>query len=169
MEMPVVRLRAIEPEDLDVLYRIENDTTLWDVGATNVPYSRYTLHDYIASSSDDIYADRQVRMMIENEDSTVVGMVDLVAFSPEHRRAEVSVVIMNGYLRRGYAMAALSRLHDYALRILHLHQLYAVVAADNIASVRLFVKAGYEDTTHLRNWLFDGKEYHDAVVLQCLL
>ena len=60
-----VTLRAIEPEDLDLLYLIENDTKLWHVGATNVPYSRYTLHDYIATSSDDNYADRQVRLKIE--------------------------------------------------------------------------------------------------------
>ena len=55
-----MKLRAVEPEDLDLLYQIENDQSLWLVGATNVPYSRYTLHDYIANSSDDIYADSQV-------------------------------------------------------------------------------------------------------------
>ena len=65
--LPPVHLRAIEPEDLDLLYRIENDRSLWNVGTSNVPYSRYTLHDYIANASDDIYADRQVRMMVENE------------------------------------------------------------------------------------------------------
>ena len=31
-------LRAMEPEDIDLLYRIENDRSLWDVGSTNVPY-----------------------------------------------------------------------------------------------------------------------------------
>ena len=41
--LPDIRLRAIEPEDLDLLYRIENDRELWNVGTTNVPYSRYTL------------------------------------------------------------------------------------------------------------------------------
>ena len=57
-KLPDIRLRAIEPEDLDLLYQIENDRSLWNVGATNVPYSRYTLHDYIATSNDDIYAVR---------------------------------------------------------------------------------------------------------------
>ena len=31
-----MKLRAIEPEDLDLLYQIENDQSLWKVGATNV-------------------------------------------------------------------------------------------------------------------------------------
>ena len=60
-----VKLRAMEPEDLDMLYMIENDRKLWDVGVTNVPYSRYVLHDYIANSSGDIYTDHQVRLIIE--------------------------------------------------------------------------------------------------------
>jgi hypothetical protein len=37
-EMPTVKLRALEPEDLDTLYRIENDNDLWNVGRDHVPY-----------------------------------------------------------------------------------------------------------------------------------
>ena len=61
-----VRLRALEPEDLELLYHIENDRQLWDVGTTNVPYSRYVLHDYIANASGNIYNDGEVRLIIEN-------------------------------------------------------------------------------------------------------
>ena len=48
--MKEVRLRAMEPEDLDLLYKIENDERLWNVCTTNVPYSRYVLRDYIANA-----------------------------------------------------------------------------------------------------------------------
>ena len=92
-EYPKVTLRAIEPEDLDLLYRIENDVKLWNVGTSNVPYSRYALHDYIAHASGDIYVDRQVRMMIQNEEGKVVGIVDIVNFDPSNRRAELGLVI----------------------------------------------------------------------------
>ena len=64
-----VRLRAMEPEDLDMLYHIENDRSLWNISATNVPYSRYALHNYIADAKNDIYIDGQLRMMIENRDA----------------------------------------------------------------------------------------------------
>ena len=40
MKKGKVKLRAMEPEDLDVLYEIENDAEMWHVGAVNVPYSR---------------------------------------------------------------------------------------------------------------------------------
>ena len=117
-------LRAIEPEDLDLLYRIENDVRLWNVGTSNVPYSRYVLHDYVAHVTNDIYTDRQVRMMIDNAEGQTVGIVDLVNFDPANRRAELGLVILNDCRRRGYATATLLQIHDYALRILHLHQLY---------------------------------------------
>ncbi len=162
-------LRAMEPEDLDMLYRIENDQNLWNVSVTNVPYSRYTLHNYIASSVGDIYKDGQVRLMIENCEGAVVGIVDIVDFNPVHRRAEVGIVIANSFRRQGYASEALRHVAEYSLRVLHLHQLYAVVDIDNAASVELFVKMGYTSTAHLTNWLYDGHAYRDAIVMQKVL
>jgi len=164
-----MRLRAIEPEDLDLLYLIENDKELWQVGATNVPYSRYTLHDYIANSSDDIYADRQVRLMVENDEGETVGIVDLVQFSPQHLRAEVGIVIMDSQRRKGYAAAAIEAMCDYAQRVVHLHQLYAVVDVSNESAVALFRKTGFSTGNTLQEWLFDGHKYHDALLMQRFL
>lgn len=167
--MTTVKLRAIEPEDLDMLYRIENDTQLWNVGATNVPYSRYTLHDYIATSSDDIYADRQVRMMVENAEGQAVGMADLINFAPQHLRAETGIVIVDVERRKGYGCAALDALCDYARRVLHLHQLYGVVAVNNRAALMLYQKAGFSRQSVLKEWLCEGDKYADAVVMQRFL
>ena len=164
-----MKLRAIEPEDLDLLYQIENDQSLWQVGITNVPYSRYTLHDYIATSSDDIYADRQVRQIIENDRGETVGIVDLVQFSPQHQRAEVGIVILNMHRQKGYATVALQQLCCYALSVVHLHQLYAVVDSNNQAAVALFKKAGFSADNTLHEWLFDGHQYHDALLMQRFL
>ncbi len=162
-------LRAIEPEDLDVLYQIENDRSLWHVGTTNVPYSRYTLHDYLATSADDIYADRQLRLVVEDDQQQVVGMADLVHFDPQHQRAEAGIVIMQPYRRQGYALQALQLLADYALQTLHLYQLYAIVAADNEAALHLFQQAGYERQGTLRGWLRQGHQQVDAELFQCFL
>lgn len=159
----------MEPEDLDVLYRIENDVRLWNVGATNVPYSRYALHDYIANASGDIYTDRQVRLMIENEQGYVVGIVDIVNFDPQHLRAEVGIVIENRFRNRGYAYSALIQIAEYSLAILHLHQLYALVDIANLESIGLFKKVGYRECGELKDWLFDGKEYHNALLMQTFL
>lgn len=167
--VPVVRLRAMEPEDLDALYRIENDRDVWDVGENNVPYSRYILHDYIANASADIYADKQVRMVVENEKGQLVGVADVVNFCPSHARAEVSIVICREHRKKGYARAAITQIMEYALRTLHLHQLYAVVREDNMPSLNLFSSLGFKSKMVLEDWLFDGKDYHNAVVMQFFL
>ena len=164
--MKQVKLRAIEPEDLDLLYRIENDVELWNVGNSNVPYSRYLLHDYVANAKNDIYTDRQVRMMVENDEGKIVGVVDLVSFDPANRRAEVGLIILNSYRHQGYGTAVLDKILDYSLRILHLHQLYAYVDCENEYSKKLFEKAGFKIGAKIKDWLFDGAKYSDSVLFQ---
>ena len=163
---PIVHLRAIEPEDLDLLYRIENDVKLWNVGTTNVPYSRYTLHDYVANASDDIYTDRQVRLMVEDASGAVVGIADIVNFDPGNCRAEVGLIILDAYRRQGYGSSTLHAVADYALSVLHLHQLYACIASSNEVSLALFKNCGFQRSAILREWLFDGYQYHDVVLVQ---
>lgn len=162
----IVRLRAMEPEDLDFLYAMENDKEVWNVGCTNVPYSRYVLHDYIANASNDIYADGQVRMVMEDWSGNKVGLVDVFNFDASNRRAEVSVVVMTEYRGRGLARDAVRQVCHYALRTLHLHQLYAIIATDNMASQQLFSETGFTGRNVLKEWLFDGMTYKDAIVMQ---
>ena len=163
---PKVSLRALEPEDLELLYRIENDVNLWNVGSSNVPYSRYTLHNYIATASGDIYTDRQVRMMIENEQGEVVGIVDLVNFDPSNSRAELGLIIEEPFRHAGYALSTMEKISDYAVNILHLHQLFATIDITNEPCLQLFRKLGYTESARLKDWLFDGRNYRDAIVMQ---
>ena len=163
---PYVHLRAIEPEDLDLLYRVENDVKLWNVGITNVPYSRYALHDYVANASGDIYTDHQVRMIIENAEKQVVGIADIVNFDPGSRKAEIGLVIEQPFRGQGYGFSAMQALAKYALSVLHLHQLYAVIDVCNETCLQLFRQLGYHESSRLKEWLFDGREYRDAIVMQ---
>ena len=165
---PTVRLRAMEPEDLDLLYQIENDKNLWGVGATNVPYSRYVLHDYVANSSGDIYTDKQVRLMVDCQQQTI-GIVDLINFSPKHCRAEVGMVLMPSYRGKGLGETILQKLAQYAKTVLHLHQLYAVIGEDNTPAIHLFTKVGFSSGRILSDWLFDGTNYQNAVLMQRVL
>ena len=169
MNLPIVKLRAMEPEDLDLLYQIENDSSIWHVGTNNVPYSRYVLHDYIAHASGDIYTDKEVRMMIDNEKGETVGIVDLVNFSPQHQRAEIGIVIKDGCRNLGYANAAIRKIMSYAHDVVHLHQLYAIVEATNEISLNLFESLGFSRSICLKEWTFNGNTYVDAIVIQKFL
>ncbi len=170
MNHPHVILRAMEPEDLDTLYKIENNQELWAVSATNVPYSRFALHEYVETNTNDIYADKQVRLMIDNDAGETVGIIDLMNFSPQHSRAEVGIVIMKPHRQKGYATAAMEKLVAYARQTLHFHQLFLVTECDNENCLLLFEKLGFEKTALLKQWL-QQKEgvYKDACLMQLFL
>lgn len=167
--MKRINLRPVEPEDLELLYALENDMQLWTVGQTNVPYSRYLLREYVASNTCDIYADRQMRLMVEDLEGNVVGIVDITNFEPQHNRAELGLVVLEQYRHHGYGKEIIDCILDYSRRIIHLHQLYAVIAADNTASLNLFSSLGFQVTHELTDWLYDGEKYGSAVFLQLFL
>ena len=73
-----ISLRAMEPEDLDLLYRIENDESMWGMSLTNVPYSRFVLHEFMSDTTGDIYTDKQVRLIVEDDRHQAIGLADFM-------------------------------------------------------------------------------------------
>lgn len=164
-----IRLRALEPEDLEWLYAIENDTDLWRWGNANVPYSRYVLKNYIATSRHDIYADGQLRLaVVSSLTDTVMGCVDLVGFDARHLRAEVGIFLFPGYRRRGYGVRVLKLLEAYSREHLYLHQLYSVVSGCNRPACGLFMKAGYARMAELKEWLHVSEGRFVSAYIYCL-
>ncbi|MFA7492850.1 MAG: GNAT family N-acetyltransferase [Proteiniphilum sp.] len=164
-----LRLRAPEPEDLDLLYNWENDTAIWQNGASIVPFSRYSIEQYLIDYKHDIYADKQLRLMVTlKETGECIGTVDLYDFDPFHRRAGVGILIDHAHRHKGYALQSLSLLDDYVFQFLNLRQLYVVIPEKNNNSIRLFTKAGYRQTGLLEEWLASGESFHHALIMQKL-
>lgn len=164
-----MKLRALEPEDLDLLYEIENDETLWSCGATTVPYSRYALSQYIATNMNDIYQDKQLRLVIDVE-GQAVGLLDIFDFNHRHARAEVGVAILPTFRQQGLACKALQLLTQFVRQHYSLHQLYAYVSVDNEPAIKLFESAGYTITNTLRDWVaMPGGTFKNVHLLQLII
>jgi len=165
-----VSLRPLEPEDIDLLYDWENKMEIWEVSNTKTPYSKHILAQYLVESAKDIYSSKQLRLIIENEDTKAVGAVDLFDFDPYHSRAGVGILIHNPEDRKhGYATDALTALSKYALEVLGLKQLYANIAADNTESIHLFGKSGFEQTGTKKHWLKTLHGWKDELLFQKML
>ena len=162
-------LRALEPSDVEALYRWENDLTLWRVSGTLAPFSRHTLSQLISEQQYDIYATRQQRLIIENNEGEVVGAVDLLEFDPQNLRAGVGIIVDESYRLRGYAKDALLALECYAKDILHLHQLWCGVTEGNKASEALFRSVGYHLSGVRKEWTFVDEEWQDELIFQKIL
>ena len=161
-----ITLRAPEPEDLALMYIMENDTELWSIGDTLLPYSRYTLRRYLEQSRQDLFSERQARFVITLPDGEAVGMIDLAAYDPLNSRAEVCIGLLGKYRGQGFASEALRLLCEYSFKRLHLHQLYAYIAVENDESRKLFAKNGFVEASVLKDWLRNEKGFSDVILVQ---
>lgn len=164
-----IYLRAMEPEDVEILYETENDPAMWEVSSTTAPYSRYVLKQFIGNSHNDIFTDKQLRLMIVRKaDNRVAGTIDITDFAPMHARGAVGIAILENFRQSGYAADALSLLCRYAFRFLHMKQLYACIPRNNEPSLKLFLSCGFRECGVLREWLRTENGHTDAVLMQCL-
>ena len=169
IEGNLCRLRALEPEDLDAMYGWENDTDSWRVSGTVAPFSRHVLSRLIDEQQFDIYATRQMRLVIESLNGTAVGAVDMFEFDPQNLRAGVGIIVAPPYRKQGFALDALQTLERYVRDVLRMHQLWCSVGADNEASLVLFKKAGYAECGRRKEWILTPNEAIDEVLMQKIL
>ena len=169
IEGNLCRLRALEPEDLDAMYGWENDTDSWRVSGTVAPFSRHVLSRLIDEQQFDIYATRQMRLVIESLDGTAVGAVDMFEFDPQNLRAGVGIIVAPPYRKQGFALDALQTLERYVRDVLRMHQLWCSVGADNEASLALFKKAGYTECGRRKEWILTPNGAIDEVLMQKIL
>jgi diamine N-acetyltransferase len=169
LENKTIRLRALEPEDLDLLYRWENDIMLWSSGNTLTPYSRFALRQYMESQTDDLYTTRQLRLMIElKEEARAIGTLDMFDFDPFHNRAGIGILVISEYQSKGLGAQALQLFIEYAFRFLKIGQLYCHIAEDNESSLSLFKKQGFTISGKLRSWLHSTDGWKDTYILQLI-
>lgn len=164
-----IQLRAIEPADLEMLYHWENDPAVWRVSGTMAPISRDRLARFISEQVYDLYATRQMRLMVD-VDNVAVGCVDIFDFEPLHRRFGIGILIYaDEHRRRGYARRVIDVVKEYARNTLDLRQIWVTIDEDNPASVALFEGCGFTLSARRREWINRGGKFIDELEYQCFL
>ena len=165
-----VKLRALEPEDLELMYKWENDLLYWAISNTISPFSKYTLKRYIENSHKSIYETGQLRLMIDYiPDNISVGSIDIFDFDPYHLRAGIGILIADEkHRRKGLASMSLACAIDYCFKTLQLHQLYCHILSDNPKSIQLFSKLGFVQAGTKKEWVKTPDGYIDQLVFQLI-
>ncbi|RSK38309.1 GNAT family N-acetyltransferase [Mangrovimonas spongiae] len=162
-------LRALEPEDLDFIYEIENDETIWELSNTQTPYSQYLIKDYLANAHKDIYEVKQLRLLISNYDNQAIGLIDLFDFDPKNNKAGIGILIKSCHDRnKGFGSEALSLLLNYCKIHLGLHQVYCNVSEENTTSLNLFKKYNFNIVGIKKDWNLVNNQYKNEYLLQLL-
>lgn len=165
-----IYLRALEPEDLEFVYQLENDESVWEISQTQTPYSRFLIRQYLDNAQQDIYEAKQFRLAIcKNDSFQAIGLIDLFDFDPKNKRAGIGILIQNEENRlKGFGRQALELLIHFAFERLELHQLYANIATTNEASIALFTTFGFECVGIKKEWNFQNGNYSDEALYQLI-
>ena len=116
-----IYLRAIEPNDLDFLYQLENDSSIWEISGTTAPYSKQVLGLYLENAYKDIYEAKQLRLCICNMDNVVLGLIDIFDFDPKNKKAGIGIIVSNAQNRnKGVGAEAIDLVCKYAFSVLNL-------------------------------------------------
>lgn len=164
-----VYLRALEPEDLDFIFKIENEVSFWEISNTQTPFSRHILEQYLLNSYKDIYEAKQLRLVISDYGNKPLGMIDLFDFDPKSKHAGIGILIHEEESRsKGFGREALNLLVNYCFHQLDLHQLYCHISEDNKSSLKLFKSEGFEVVGLMKDWNFYNGAYKNVYFLQLI-
>jgi len=170
MKFKNIKLRALEPEDLELLYEWENNQDFWSISNTVNPFSRFILRQYIENSHKNIYETGQLRLMIDHiEDKKTIGTIDIFEFDAFHKRAGIGILIADeDYRKKGFAAMSLTCVIKYCFDTLKLHQLYCNIFSNNIESINLFGKQGFIQTGTKKDWIKTDDGYLDEFMFQLI-
>ena len=163
-----IKLRALEPEDLDLFYQLENDSTIWKISQTYTPFSKHILSRYLENAHQDIFTAKQLRLMIE-KDGVSIGTIELFDFEPIHMRAGLGIwIVQESDRRKGYAKEALRLMIEYAFFKLQLNQLYCNISASNQPSINLFSSLDFMLIGAKKKWNKSPNGWEDELMFQLL-
>jgi ribosomal-protein-alanine N-acetyltransferase len=102
-------------------------------------------------------------------DGAVVGLIGLHTWEQDHRRAELGYDMAREYWGRGLATEAGRAVIQFGFTTMALHRIEAGTIADNVRSVRLLERLGFqrEGTLRERSLEQDGT-FHDSAVFGLL-
>ncbi|WP_300440789.1 GNAT family N-acetyltransferase [Christiangramia sp.] len=164
-----VFLRAVEPEDLDFVHQIENNEDFWEISATQSPYSKFLIRQYIENAHRDIYDIKQLRLVICTKRGRPLGLIDVFDLEPRDKRAAIGILIANKKDRKkGFGSESLSLLCNYCFTHLGLHQVYANVNANNKESMRVFESNGFRKVGLKKDWTLFNGDYKDEWLYQLI-
>ncbi len=166
LENKLIKLRAIEPTDVDLIYKWENNTSVWNVSNTITPFAKHIIKAYIESAHLDIYQTKQLRLIIETN-NIPIGTIDLFDFDPYNLRAGIGILISeNKNKQKGFATNALSLFIEYAFNTIGLHQIYCNISESNTPSLKLFKNAGFSIIGNKKDWNKTINGFENEYILQ---
>lgn len=165
--MKKIIFRAVEPEDIDLLFSVENDISAWFSSETTAPLSRHLLLQYALSYRAAPFDDGQLRMIaLDAATSLPIGIADFYDLSAIHRHSLIGIYILPYYRNNGWATVLINAMAEYASNNLSLKELAARIASSNEPALKAFLNSGFIKAGELKQWYLSGEKMMDITILQ---
>jgi diamine N-acetyltransferase len=171
-----IALKALEPSDVPLLLKWENDQSIWDLSKTVEPFSKFKLDTYIKQSlSFDSFGLKELRLMIhrvvnEVEDITEpIGTIEMFDFDSVNKHAGIGILVHKDYQGQGFGKPALDEFLTYLAKRLQVHSVVANVSANNIQSIKFFEAYGFTKVGELKEFLFENGKFVSQLIYQYVI
>ena len=164
----ILTIRCAEPDDASLIYRWENDRSVWRVSGTFAPYTLFHIEQFLLNNND-LTSQKQLRLMIDlKKTGESIGCIDIYDYDALNERAKVGILIDEQHRHQGYATEALSLCLDYLFNDLMLHQVFCVIDEKSIESQKLFEKQGFVLCGRRKDWIQTADGFIDELEYQLI-
>lgn len=156
----VIYLRDADYKDVDNILEWENNADNWHVSGTERAYTKEEIN-FLIFELQDIKRVNQTRQIICSDDPEITwGAVDLFEIDWDNKTAGIGILIANSENRnKGLGTRAIALMEDKARDKWGLNKLHCSIYNWNEASLRLFLKCGFnkvresDGVIYMEKWL----------------
>lgn len=167
-EGELIRLRAYEPGDEDLLYHWFNDADVTRHLTVRYPVSHHQERDFIEAHHAIGY-DNASFAVVTKDGERLIGGVTLRDLLPASRSADLGITIGDkSHWDGGYGTDTMRTICRFGFEMMNLHRIELSVHADNARAIHVYEKVGFRHEGRRRDAVYKFGGYIDALVLGLL-
>ncbi len=164
----LVKLRALEMDDLDILMKYLNNLDTKRLLGSALPHSKRAEEKWLESSSTaDPWKDGVIPLAVEDKKTgEFLGTTSLFDISKQHRHAELGIALWNPEGRdKGYGTDTVNVVLWIGFHILGLNNIYLYALGSNARAIRSYEKAGFKHIGVFREMLYSMGKFQNVVAM----
>ncbi|TWO19332.1 GNAT family N-acetyltransferase [Campylobacter hyointestinalis] len=159
-------IRKLEKEDFFKLYTIKNEKEIifWENHFFSFPYARFEkiYNDYFMKE------DVILQSIIEKHTNEVIG--EVVAYLDwKNKSAEIGLTISKSFWGKGYGGMVILNVSSYLLTKMMFHRVEAKVLETNLASIKAFLKSGFQKEGIMKDARIHNGKYEDLILFSKII
>ncbi|WP_345240310.1 GNAT family protein [Pontibacillus salipaludis] len=160
-----IRFRKLEKDDMELLHRWQNDTTVHTNMSTSIDL--YSMED--VEKFYERMKESRSYIIIEKNGGKEVGSITLVRENNQQQNAEFLLMIgEKDYWGEGYGKEALLLFLNFVFMELNLHKISLKVFSFNEKAKSMYERMGFKVEGQLREVFFRNGEWQDMFIMGML-